>query len=107
MERRDFLKYFGAALTVTLLPARSLHKIASLPIETESRGRRFRGSAEGDIYFSQDAGQTWQLHTRLGSEYRVMDLVTDTSDQVYALIGFLDRQFHLALSRNGKSWNTL
>ena len=107
MDRRNFLKLGGTALTFILLPTISLGNYSNFSTETESRGRRFHGTSDGDIYLSQDAGKTWQLHTRLGSQYQILDLVTDPKERVFASVGFQSYHFYLALSSNGINWNTV
>jgi len=46
------------------------------------------------------------LHTRLGSEYSIDDLFVDSSDQMYARVGFMQYHFQLFLSKDGKQWKT-
>ena len=108
MQRREFLKLSGAALGSTLLlTGLSRQLAAGLPVEAQSRGRHFRGYRnDGDIYVSGDAGESWQLHTRLGSEYSIDDLFVDSSDQMYAQVGFMQYHFQLFLSKDGKQWRT-
>jgi hypothetical protein len=108
MQRREFLKLSGAALGSTLLlTGLSRQLAAALPVEARSRGRHFRGYRnDGDIFVSEDAGETWQLHTRLGSEYSVDDLFVDSEAQMYAQVGFMQYHFQLFLSKDGKQWKT-
>lgn len=107
MQRREFLKLSGAALGSTLLLTGLFRLTSALPVEARSRGRHFRGYRnDGDIFVSEDAGETWQLHTRLGSEYSVDDLFVDSEDQMYARVGFMQYHFQLFLSKDGKQWKT-
>ena len=108
MQRREFLKLSGAALGSTLLLTGLSNQLAAaLPVEAQSRGTHFRGYRnDGDIYVSGDAGESWQLHTRLGSEYSIDDLFVDSSDQMYAQVGFMQYHFQLFLSKDGKQWKT-
>jgi hypothetical protein len=108
MQRREFLKLSGAALGSTLLlTGLSSQLAAALPVEAQSRGTHFRGYRnDGDIYVSGDAGESWQLHTRLGSEYSIDDLFVDSSDQMYAQVGFMQYHFQLFLSKDGKQWRS-
>jgi hypothetical protein len=107
MERREFLKLAGAGLGSTLLFAGLSGRLAALPVEAKSRGKVFRGYRnDGDIFVSEDDGETWQLHTRLGTQYSIDDLVVNTADQMYAQVGFMQYQFHLFLSEDGKQWMT-
>ena len=107
MQRREFLKLVGAGLGSTLLLTGLSHQLAALPVEAKSRGKLFRGYRnDGDIFVSDDDGVTWQLHARLGSEYSIEDLFVDTSDQMYARVGFMQYHFQLFLSEDGKQWKT-
>ena len=107
MHRRDFLKLSGAAFGSTLLLTGLFRLTSTLPVEARSRGRHFRGYRnDGDIFVSEDAGETWQLHTRLGSEYSIDDLFVDSSEQMYAQVGFMGYDFQLFLSKDGKQWKT-
>ena len=108
MERREFLKLWGAALGSTLFLTGVSHQLATLPVEAISQGRHFRGYRnQGDIFVSEDTGMTWQLHARLGSQYSIDDLFVDAMDQMYARVGFMRYQFQLILSEDGTRWNTV
>jgi len=108
MQRREFLKLSGAALGSTLLLTALFHKVSALPVEAQSAGKHYRGYRnDGDILISQDAGETWQLHTRLGPEYSIQDLFTDAAGQMYARVGFMQYHFQLFLSKDGDQWKTM
>ena len=108
MQRREFLKLSGAALGSTLLLTGLFHKVSALPVEAQSAGKHYRGYRnDGDILVSQDAGETWQLHTRLGSEYSIQDLFTDASGQMYARVGFMQYHFQLFLAKDADKWKTM
>ncbi|HXD11432.1 MAG TPA: hypothetical protein VN653_15305, partial [Anaerolineales bacterium] len=103
-----FLKLSGAALGSTLLLTGLFHEVSALPVEAQSAGKHYRGyKKDGDIFVSQDAGATWQIHTRLGSEYSIQDLFTDASGQMYARVGFMQYHFQLFLSKSGDQWKTM
>jgi hypothetical protein len=107
MERRDFLKLAGAGLGSAVLLTGLSHQLAALPVEVIFQGRHFRGYRnDGDIFISEDDGETWQLHTRLGSQYSINDLSVNVTDQMSARVGFMDYQFQLFLSQDGKQWKT-
>jgi hypothetical protein len=107
MERREFLKLAGAGLGSTLLLTGLSRQLAELPVQAKSRGKAFRGYRnDGDIFVSEDDGETWELHTRLGSQYSIDDLFVDTADQMHARIGFMQFHFQLFLSEDGKQWVT-
>jgi len=108
MQRREFLKLSGAALGSTLLLTGLYHQVSALPVEAQSRGKFYRGyRKDGDIFISHDAGETWELHSRLGPEYSIQDLFTDSSGQVYARVGFMQYDFQLFLSTEGDKWKTM
>ena len=108
MQRRDFLKLSGATLGSTLLLLGLPQFVGAMPVEAQARGKRFRGyRKDGDIFVSHDAGETWQLHTRLGSQYSISDFIVDYTDQVYVKVGFMGYHFHLILSQTGDQWKTV
>lgn len=107
MHRRDFLKLSGATLGSTLLLTGFFRLTSALPAQAQARGRHFRGYRnDGDIFVSEDAGESWQLHTRLGSEYSIDHLFVDYEDQLHAQVGFMGYDFQLFLSKDGKQWKT-
>jgi hypothetical protein len=107
MQRREFLKLAGAGLGSTLLLSGLSGQLAVLPVQAKSQGKLFRGYRnDGDIFVSEDAGETWQLHNRLGSQFSIDDLFVDASDQMYAQVGFMQYHFQLFLSKDGKQWKT-
>jgi hypothetical protein len=108
MQRREFLKLSGAAFGSTVLLLGLPQLVGAMPVETQAGDKRFRGyNHDGDIFISHDAGETWQLHTRLGSEYSISDFVVDYSDRVYVKVGFKGYHFHLVLSQTGDKWKTV
>jgi len=107
MQRREFLKLAGAVLSSAFALTGSSHQLAALPVETIFKGRHFRGYRnDGDIFVSEDNGETWQLHARLGAEYSIADLFVNPDDQMYAKVGFMQYHFQLFLSEDGKQWKT-
>ena len=108
MQRREFLKLSGATLGSTLLLLGVPQLVGALPVETQAKGKRYRGYRKaGDIFISHDSGETWQLHTRLGSQYSINDFTVDFADRVYVKVGFMGYHFHLILSQNGDKWKTV
>ena len=108
MNRRNFLEISGllsVALFVPYSPLLSQSK--NLPVELMANGMTFRGTPAGEIYTSHDAGQTWQLHTRLGSEYAITGLFSDGSQRIHAQVAFKGRSFELALAKDNKYWITV
>jgi hypothetical protein len=107
MHRREFLKLSGATLASTVFLTGLFRLTAALPVEAQARGRHFRGYRNnGDIFVSEDAGETWQLHRRLGEQYSIDDLFVDAADQMYARVGFMGYQFQVFLSEDGTQWKT-
>jgi len=106
MQRREFLKLAGAALGSTFIVTGMSHQLAALPVEAIFQGKHFRGYRnDGDIFVSEDAGETWRVHTRLGPQYTIDDLFVATEDQMYAKVGFMQYHFQLFLSKDGQ-WKT-
>ena len=107
MQRREFLKLSGAALGSTVLLTGLSLQLAALPVDAKSQGKHFRGYRnDGDIFVSEDAGETWRVHTRLGPQYTIDDLFVDSQDQMYARVGFMQYHFQLFLSKDGTQWKT-
>ena len=107
MYRRDFLKLSGLLSAAVLLPFNSLTKAVSTPDNVEVHGRLFRATSDGKIFFSEDAGKTWQMHTNFGSDFSVVHLGLNFWGQLEAQLGFAGRSFEVALGRNGKAWKTV
>ncbi|NOH01779.1 MAG: hypothetical protein HND47_07375 [Chloroflexi bacterium] len=104
MNRRDFLKLSGLMSTILFLP---LGKAANLSIEAQAGGSHYRGTLDGRVYVSPDAGRTWQLHTDFGSMFPVLDMAADGHENVHARLGFSGYTFRLTLSPNSKAWRTV
>src|SRR5688500_13091002 len=109
MQRREFLKLAGAGLGSTLLLSGLSGQLAVLPVQAKSQGKLFRGYRnDGDILVSEDAGEPWQFHNRLGSQFSIDDLFVDASDQMYARVGLCNitsSYFFLKMGSNGKRPN--
>ena len=108
MDRREFLKISGllsAAIFIRFSPA--LIPSKNRPVELASEGVLFRGAQVGEIQTSSDGGRSWQLHTRLGSQYTITGLFLDGSQRVHAKAAFAGRSFELLLSKNRKYWLTV
>lgn len=107
MNRRDFLKISGLLSVALFIPVSLLPGPAkNRPVELVSGGVTFRGTQAGEIQTSHDGGQTWQLHTRLGSQYAIIDLYTDWSQRVHAKAAFEGHSFGLVLTKDKKYWIT-
>ena len=107
MQRREFLKLSGAGVGSAVLLTGLSRQLATLPVEAIFQGKLFRGFRNGgDIFVSEDAGKTWQLHARLGPQYSVDDLFVNAADHMQARVGFMQYQFQLSLSSDGNQWKT-
>ena len=107
MLRREFLKLSGllsAALLVQVNPSGT--RIPS-PVEVESQGKLYRGTPDGKIYISENAGRNWQLHTNFGSQYDISSLSSSRPGQVYARLAFAGHFFEIVLGQNNKIWRTV
>lgn len=107
MYRRDFLKLCGLFSTALFVQFNPLGRVTSLPAEVEAQGKIFRGTSDGKIHISENAGHTWRLHTDFGSQYSITHLSMDAYEQVIALVDYLGDTFELALSNSGKAWKTI
>jgi hypothetical protein len=106
MVRRDFLKLsglFSAALFVQFHPLGKMR----LPVEAEAHGTLYRGTHDGNIYISEDAGGSWRLHSGFGSQYSIAHLSINAQEQVIALVDYLGDTFLLVLTQNGKAWRAI
>jgi len=107
MNRRDFLKFGGITVATLLIPGGILfEELNRQPVEISTGGTVYRGTPSGEIYASKDSGQTWLLHTRLGSEYSILGFSEDRSKGIHAQVGFIGRSFELVLSKDRKYWLT-
>ncbi len=107
MVRRDFLKLsglFSAAMVATVVPA--VH-VAARSVETELRGRFYRGTSDGRIYVSEDAGRSWTLHSKFGADLTVRQLYVDFRKRLVAVLSCDRGDFRIALSADAPSWRTV
>ena len=108
MNRRDFLKISGVTFLTLIVQFNPILGLAKKPpVDLTANGLTLRGTSGGEIYTSHDAGSTWQLHTRLGSEYAITGLFVDGSQRVHAQVAFGRRSFELALAQDNKYWTTI
>jgi hypothetical protein len=107
MHRRDFLKIGGLFSAALLVQFNPLGKLAVRPVEVEAGGKLYRGTSDGRILVSANAGKTWQLHTHFGMDFSIIGLSIDFRRQVRAEIEFAGHPFELALVQNGKNWKTV
>src|SRR5512138_2982901 len=96
MLRRDFLKITSVISSALFVQMKPWGNVMSLPVEVESQGKLYRGTSDGKILISANAGKNWQLHTNFGSEFSIFDLATDYKEHVHAQLGFAGYSFELA-----------
>ncbi len=107
MYRRDFLK-LGSLFSISMLvPLNTVSKQLGMPVEAQAHGLAYRGTRDGDVYFSKDAGLTWQLHTRFGSDFSIADLKAGAHEQLQARIEYAGHDFGLSLAPNSHTWMTM
>lgn len=105
MNRREFLKISLLTFVVSMAPSFGLASVFAAPAAAEFQGKHFRGTRDGKILVSYNAGKTWQLHTNLGSSCAVVNL-QPAGDHLYSQMRFQGHPFRLALTNDGKSWRT-
>src|SRR5512140_2337295 len=105
--RRDFLKISGLFSAAMLAGAGSALEIQAHSIETELHGKFYRGTSDGKIFVSEDAGKSWVLHTDLGSHLSVSHLYADIRQRLVAVMDCQGYDFKLALSPDARTWRTL
>ncbi len=107
MHRRDFLK-LGSLLSLALVaPINPLSKLSGFAVETEAQGLLYRGTHDGEVYVSKDAGGTWQLHTRFGADCAITRLSVGAGQRVVARIEYLGHPFYLSLGPDTRAWRTM
>ena len=106
MVRREFLKLAGMVSAIGLVWTTPLIKVLSVPVEVESLGKLYRGTQDGKILVSANAGKSWQLHTDFGSELPILGLTKDRRENVQAQLGCAGYSFQLSLTPNSKIWKT-
>ncbi len=107
MYRRDFLKLGSLFSLSMLMPLNALSRLPNPQIEAETRGLLYRGTWDGDILVSEDAGATWRLHTRFGSDCSITRLSLGARQQVVARIEYRGYPFFVVLAPNSKNWLTM
>jgi len=107
MNRRDFLKMGGLFSTALIVQFNPLGRITSVPVEAQTGDKHYRGTFDGKILVSTNAGKSWQSHTNFGPIFSILGINVDHQGQVRAQLGFEARSFELALAEDGKTWRTV
>jgi hypothetical protein len=76
-------------------------------MEVRHGDQLYRGTPDGEIYFSKDEGQTWALHTSFGSNLSVLGLWVNIWGQLQAQLGIAGHSFELALANEDRTWRTI
>jgi hypothetical protein len=107
MNRREFILAGGVFSAALLIQISSLAHFTPKFPEVEVQGRVYRGTSDGKVLISADAGKNWMEHTNFGPQYAVRKLGMDQNGLVQARLGFEGLSFGLTLENNGKKWRTV
>jgi len=107
MNRRDFLFTGGMFSIALVFQSTSWLLFKPDSLEVESQGRLYRGTSDGKVLVSVDAGKSWQLHTDFGPIYVVRNMGKNLQGRVLARLKFNEHSFELTLGQNGKTWRTI
>jgi hypothetical protein len=105
-SRRTFFKVTGLAAGALLLAPGSAQSAGNYYIAHAAVfGRHYRGTRDGLVFESVDAGETWQQVANFGSHCAVQAL-SDRQGQLHAQIGVGAHGFALT-SADGRKWYTV
>jgi hypothetical protein len=107
MNRRTFFYTSGLITAAVLLQGSRLAERFDRPVGARFQGLHYRGDLNGVISVSADQGKTWQVHTNLGSAYRILAFELGQGGKLNCVVGFGDWQFPLVLSASRKNWQSL
>ena len=107
MNRRDFLKVGVVLSAAVLAPLNVAGSLAGCLTEVRHGDQLYRGAPGGEIYVSEDEGQTWKLHTSFGPSLSVQHLWVNFWGQLQARLGIAGHSFDLSLAKDGKIWRTM
>ncbi len=105
--RRDFLKLSGLFSAAVLAGAGTALEMKARSVEVELRGKYYRGTSDGKIFVSEDAGKTWVLHTQFGSHLSVSHLYVDFRQRLVAVLDCQGYDFKLRMASDLRSWRTM
>jgi hypothetical protein len=97
MNRREFVTMM--ALSLVGIVAGGVPTAA----QAKSRGGMIKGTADGKILASADAGKSWQIKADFGPDISVLDIRQD-GPYAYAQLGFQSYSFWLRSSDGAKWW---
>jgi hypothetical protein len=104
MERRTFLNLAGALSAAAFVPATAFASIGSTPVEAVSGGKHYRGTQDGKILVSGNAGESWAVHADFGNGFAVGGLQPDARGVLRARLNSIDTSIDLALNARGNAW---
>ncbi len=101
MNRREFLAVAGSMALAGLLG------LKASPVAAAQSGRRlYRGTADGKLYESTDAGKSWQLITDFGSIYAIQTITPGNNDALTVELIYMGLGFNLH-STDKSIWRTV
>ena len=106
MNRREFLKLGGAFSALLVLPLGPLMQGIDSLATVKMKGLTYRGTLDGKVYVSTDAGDTWTLLTDFGAKFSVFSLSLIPRGRIHARLGFAGHSFGLAWSPADRAWRT-
>lgn len=104
MNRRDFLKVGSLVSAVGLIAASPFDAVLAAGIETAAFGWLYKPASQGRLLVSKDKGKSWQVHTKFGAGYSVLDVFIATDKRLYAKLGHQKVKFYLVLTNDKKNW---
>lgn len=106
MNRRDFLKVSAVVSAAVLVPLQAASHLATRFVEVRHGDQLYRGAPDGQIHVSDDAGQTWRLHTDFGSDLSIQHLGVNLWGQLQAQLGIAGHSFDLIFVKEASVWRT-
>ena len=107
MNRRDFLKVGGVLSAAAMVTLGVGGSPAALPVEAWHGDQLYRGTSDGKIFVSRNAGDSWKLLTNFGSQFSVFALTPHLSGALHAYLDFQGYGIELRLDGSGTQWMTL
>ena len=104
MNRRDFLKVGSLVSAVGLIAASPLDTVFTADVEAAAFGKLYKATSKGRVLVSKDKGKSWQLHTRFGPDYAVLDIFIATDNRLFVKIGHKKARFYLVLTESQQAW---